>query len=139
MALGDGAGNALLVVGTPPVNDATDPATWSSKALTSAPSSTSFVVSVAATIWPVSASMPMCNFRQDRRVFVPCFSTSHSPAAQLEAGAVHQQVHGLTVIARPWAWDLQRLCPPAQGGVVRHGQGQPKELDDGADQPLGLP
>lgn len=63
-----------------PVNDATDPVTWSSKALTSAPSSTSFVVSVAATIWPVSASMPMCIFRHDRRVFVPCFSTSHSLA-----------------------------------------------------------
>src|SRR4051794_10745906 len=31
-------------------------------------------------IWPVSASLPRCNLRQDRRVFVPCFSTSHSPA-----------------------------------------------------------
>src|SRR5476649_816227 len=42
--------------------------------------STSFVVSSAATTSLVSASMPKCSFRHDRRVLVPCFSASHSPA-----------------------------------------------------------
>ena len=28
---------------------------------------------------PVSASTPICSFRQDRRLLVPCFSTNHSP------------------------------------------------------------
>src|SRR3954452_14446115 len=61
------------------MNEAIGPSTWSSKGPTCAPSSTSWVVSVAATIWPVSASRPRCNLRQDRRVLVPCFSISHSP------------------------------------------------------------
>ena len=39
-------------------------------------------VKVAATISPVSASTPKRSFFQDRRVRVPCFSTSHSPAPQ---------------------------------------------------------
>src|SRR3954469_22774389 len=64
------------------MNEAIGPSTWSRKGPTWEPSSTSWVVSVAATIWPVSASRPMCNFRQDRRALVPCFSTSHSPGPQ---------------------------------------------------------
>ena len=40
---------------------------------------TSPVVSDAAAIRPVSASTAMCSLRHDRRVFVPCFSSSHSP------------------------------------------------------------
>ena len=62
------------------MNEATGAATWSSKGPTWEPSSASLSVSTAATIWPVSASMPRCSFRQDRRVLVPCFSISHSPA-----------------------------------------------------------
>jgi hypothetical protein len=54
--------------------------TWSSKGPTWLLSSTSRPVTAAATIWPVSASTPRCNFRQDRRVLVLCFSISHSPA-----------------------------------------------------------
>ena len=34
---------------------------------------------MAATIRLVSAFIPMCSFRQDRRVRVPCYSGSHSP------------------------------------------------------------
>ena len=56
--------------------------TWSSNGPTWEASSTSRSVSVAATIRPVSASTPTCILRQDRRVRVPCFSTSHSPAPQ---------------------------------------------------------
>jgi len=37
---------------------------------------------------------PRCSFRQDWRVRVPCFSTSHSPGPHSFAGAVHQQMHG---------------------------------------------
>ncbi len=76
-------------------------------------------------------------------------------AAKLQAGAVHQQVHGLAVTARPRAWHCQRLRPAAQGRVVRHGQGDPslpfhalpraeplaappEQADDGADQALCL-
>src|SRR4051794_22082537 len=65
-----------------PVNEATGPATWSSKGPTCEPSSTSLVVSSDATIRPVSASTPMWSFRQDRRTLVPCFSISHSPGPQ---------------------------------------------------------
>src|SRR3712207_3240378 len=65
-----------------PVTDATGPVTWLSKGSAWVPSSTSLVVSAEATIWPVSASTPRCSFRHDRRVRVPCFSTSHSPAPQ---------------------------------------------------------
>src|SRR3954470_1224277 len=38
-------------------------------------SSSSRLVRVAATIRPVSASTPRWSFLQDRRLFVPCFST----------------------------------------------------------------
>src|SRR3954464_4032379 len=39
----------------------------------------SLVVSAVATIWPVSAPTTRCSLRHDRRVRVPCFSSSHSP------------------------------------------------------------
>src|SRR3712207_1484994 len=55
---------------------------WSSKGPTWEASSASWSVSMAATIRPVSASRPRCSFFQDRRVRVPCFSISHSPAPQ---------------------------------------------------------
>src|SRR5438309_7349552 len=53
---------------------------WSSKEPTCEPSSTSLVVSAAATTRPVSASTPIWSLRHDRRRLVPCFSTNHSPA-----------------------------------------------------------
>ncbi len=37
------------------------------------------------------------------------------------------------------AWHLQRLRPAAERGVVRDGQIEPEQVDDGTDQPLGLP
>ena len=39
---------------------------------------------------------------------------------------------------RAWARHVQRGGPPAQCGVVGHGEVEPEEVDDGADQPLGL-
>ena len=57
-------------------------------------------------------------------------------AAELQPGAVHQQVHRRA--PRLWSRYLQRLGPPAQGRVVRHGEIEAEQLEDGADQPLGL-
>ena len=62
------------------VNDVIGSLTWSSSATVRAASSTSFLVSSIVTISPLTASMPICNLRQDRRRDAPCFSTSHSPA-----------------------------------------------------------
>ena len=73
MALGDAGGDIVLSYALSPVNDATEPATCPSKGPTWEPSSTSLPVSEEATIRPVSASTPMCSFRQDRRVRVLCF------------------------------------------------------------------
>src|SRR3954447_19592636 len=64
------------------VTEATGSATWSSKGPTWEASSSSRSVSVAATIRPVLASTPRWSFLQDRRLLVPCFSTSHSPAPE---------------------------------------------------------
>src|SRR5215204_1004431 len=75
----------------------------------------------------------------------------HQPlarAVELQPRAVDQQVHGAgiaasaatrTVAARLRPRPLQRLGPAAQGGVVRHGEVEPEQADDGADQPFGLP
>src|SRR3954454_3801186 len=69
-------------------------------------------------------------------------------AVELQPRAVDQQVHGAgiaagaalrTVAARLRPRPLQRLGPAAQGGVVPHGEGEPEQADDGADQPFGLP
>ncbi len=44
----------------------------------------------------------------------------------------------ITVPARLRTWHLQRLRPAAKGRVVRHGQIEPEQADDGADQALCL-
>ena len=40
--------------------------------------------------------------------------------------------------ARPRTRNLQGGGPAAQGGVVRHGEIEPEQTDDGANQPFGL-
>src|SRR3954470_4462843 len=128
-----------------PVTEAIGPVIWSSKGPTWLPSSTSRPVSAAATIWPVSASTPRGNFRQDRRLQEPCFSTSHSPgphsfspvlAPSRCTGSASAPCIGVT---RPWPGHLQAGCPAAQGGVVRDREIEAEQADDGADQPFGLP
>src|SRR4051812_22142893 len=57
-------------------------------------------------------------------------------AAQLQARAVHQQVHGLG--AGPWSWDLHGLGPAAQGGMVGNRESETQQANDGADQAFGL-
>src|SRR3954469_9671682 len=57
----------------------TGSAIWSSRGSTCEASSTSRRSSMEATIRPVTASKPMCSLRHERRLRVPCFSTSHSP------------------------------------------------------------
>ncbi len=63
-------------------------------------------------------------------------------AAQLQARAVHQQVHGFaasTGVGVPRPRHIQRRRTPAEGRVVRHAQAQAEQADDGANQPFGLP
>jgi len=63
-------------------------------------------------------------------------------AAQLQARAVHQQVHGLaasTGIGVPRPRHVQRRRTPAQRRVVRHAQAEAEQADNGAEQALGLP
>ena len=57
--------------------------------------------------------------------------------AQLKPSAVHQQMHGFGAGRR--SRHGQRLAPPAQRGMVRDGEIETKQMDDGADQPFGLP
>ena len=81
----------------------------------------------------------MCSFRQDRRREVPCFSTQPVPGgAELHPGAVHEQMQrtGSEPSAQRHG---QRPGPAAQGRVVWHREIQPKQVNDGADQPFGLP
>src|SRR3954467_14997994 len=113
----------------------TSSAIWSSRGSTWEASSTSRSVRREATIRPVTASKPMCSLRQERRLLVPCFSTSHS--AQLQAGTVDQQVDrsaGGAGLRR----QFQALGAPAEGGIVRNGQIKADQLEDRADQSLGL-
>src|SRR5215212_7662675 len=59
--------------------------------------------------------------------------------ADLEARAVHQQVHRLSIAptvgsARPWVGDLQGGGPAAQGGMVGNSEIETQQTDDGPDQ-----
>src|SRR6267378_240158 len=114
------------------------PSIRSSKGPTCEPSSTSLVVSAAATTRPVSASTPMCSLRHDRRRLVPCFSTNHSPAPESFNPVLStNRMHGFGAGRR--SRHLQCLGPPAQRGMVRDGEIETEQADDGADQPFGLP
>jgi len=69
------------VAGIRNVDAVIPPRLRSSKGPTWEGSSISFLVSAAATMWPVPASLPTCSVRQDRRVLTPCFSILPAPAA----------------------------------------------------------
>ena len=56
--------------------------------------------------------------------------------AQTQPRAVDQQVRRLA--SRAWARRFERLGPAAEGRVVRHGEVEPEQAEDGADQALGL-
>jgi hypothetical protein len=61
----------------------------------------------------------------------------HQPlagAAELEPRAVHQQVYGFFARPRRRPRHLQRLGPAAEGGVVRHREVEPEQLQDGGDR-----
>jgi len=63
-------------------------------------------------------------------------------ATELQARAVHQQVHGFaasTGVGMTRPRHLQRRRTPAERRVVRHGQHEAKQANDGAEQALGLP
>jgi len=57
--------------------------------------------------------------------------------AQLQPGAVDQQVDGPAAQARRFR-QRHRSGAAGEGGVIRHRQFKPEQLEDGADQPLGL-
>jgi hypothetical protein len=57
-------------------------------------------------------------------------------STQPQAGAVHQQVHGLSPAAGPW--HVQRLGAAAQGGMVWNCQIQAEQPEERADQALRL-
>src|SRR5829696_7922091 len=63
---------------------------------------------------------------------------------QLQARAVHQQMHGvgpaitIGATARPWAGHVQRRGPAAQGGVVGSREIGTKQANDGPNQAFGL-
>ena len=59
-------------------------------------------------------------------------------AAQLEAGAVHQQVHGTGPGAGSRTRHCQGLGPAAERGVIRNRQIEAEQVEDRADQPFGL-
>ena len=58
-----------------------------------------------------------------------------SPGARLWVSAARRR-SPVSISRRPR--HLQGRCLAAQGGMVRHAQGQPEPVDDGADQALGL-
>jgi hypothetical protein len=80
--------------------------------------------------------MPICNFFQDRRFFVPCFSISHSPGPH----SFKPVLSTSSWIAPPGARCRQRYRygTPAERGVVGHRQIKMEKLKDRADQPFGL-
>src|SRR4051812_20579576 len=122
-----------------PVNEATGPVTWSSKGPTCEPSSPSWVVSADATIRPVSASTPTWSFRQDRRLLAPCFSTSHSPGPQSFRPVLStSRCTGSASLSDRGRGTSKVSARRAQGGMVRHGESETKQADDGADQAFGL-
>ena len=79
MALGDAGVNAVPVIGAVAGERGHRSCHLVEQGIGLDASSTSLGVSVEATIWPVPASTPRCSVRHDRRVAVPCFSSSHSP------------------------------------------------------------
>jgi hypothetical protein len=65
-------------------------------------------------------------------------------SAQLQAGAVHQQVQGLRIVRNAGIiglrlWHGQCRGATAERRVVRHAQRQAEQADDRADQPFSLP
>ena len=72
------------------------------------------------------------------------FDQPFTGPTQLQARAVHQQMHRVSTVptvesARPWAGHLQGGGPSAQGGVVRHREIESEQAHEGADQAFGLP
>ena len=88
-------------------------------------------------ILPVSASTPRCNFRQDRRVRVPCFSTSHSPGPHSRRPVLStSKCRG--VDSRSWSQHLPCFGLPAQRRMIRQGEIETEQADDRPDQSFGL-
>ena len=120
-----------------PVKDATGRSTWSSRRPTCEPSSTSLEVNSAATISPVSASTPRCNFRQDRRVRAPCFSTSHSPGPHSRRPVLSTSRWTACCSVAAGSLAMSRRVGSTSSGRAQRGQA--KKANNRPDQTLGLP
>src|SRR3954451_18476427 len=59
-------------------------------------------------------------------------------SAELQTRAVHQQMNGLRIAARPRPRHLQGLGPAAQGGMVGNREIEIQQANDRADQAFGL-
>ncbi len=78
--------------------------------------------------------------QRPRRAARPRAVLLHQPlarAVELQPRAVHDQVHGTRAGTGLRARHVQAVCPAAQG-VVRNGEVQAEQADDGADQPFCL-
>src|ERR1700677_4403445 len=64
------------------------------------------------------------------------FNQPFAGSAELQAGAVHQQMKWAGSCPPEWRY-LQRLRPTAERGMVRNAEIKSEQSDDGADQPLG--
>src|SRR5215212_3276974 len=58
--------------------------------------------------------------------------------AELQTRAVHPQMNGLRIAARPRPGHLQGLRPAAQGGMVGNRESETQQANDRADQAFGL-
>src|SRR4051794_40444933 len=58
--------------------------------------------------------------------------------AELQTRAVHQQMNGLRIAARPRPRPLHGLRPAAQGGMVGNREIETQQANDRADQAFGL-
>src|SRR4051812_33069433 len=74
----------------------------------------------------------MWSLRHDRRLLVPCFSTSHSPGLQSFSPVL--STSRCTGASRLPSRHLQRRGPAAEGGVIGHREVEIKQLQNGADR-----
>jgi len=92
-------------------------------------------VRMEATIRPLTASKPMCSGAPLAGTVL--LDQPFARAAQLQARAVNQQVDRTTGRAG-LRRQFQALSPSAEGREIWHRQVNTEQLEDRADQPLGL-
>src|SRR4051794_30605130 len=82
--------------------------------------------------------MPRCSFRQDRRVLVPCFSSSHSPAPQSFRPVLSTSRWTASPSLRGRGGGTSSVSARRHRVVWSGRQSQPEQVNNGADQPFCL-